>query len=108
MPGLRLGGILVVHGAGGVSGELADNELLSVPLGNKLPPDRAYLVGVVDPDLLLGKPKHGDFLGSLRQGGLLRSHTQERTAFPRLLGSGWYDLPRPPRGVHLSIWIHVS
>ena len=45
-PGLRLGGTLVVRGAGGVDRGLADNELLSVPLGNELPPDREHLVGL--------------------------------------------------------------
>ena len=76
-----------VRGAGGVGGGLADNELLSASLGNELPPNRAHLVGIVDLDLLPGKPEREDFPGTLRQGGLLQSHTQERTAFPRLLGS---------------------
>ena len=46
-PGLQLGGTLVVRGASGVGGGLADNELLSAPLGIKL-------VGVVDLGLLPG------------------------------------------------------
>ena len=66
-PGLRLGGTLVVRGASGISRGLADNEQLSAPLGIELPPDRAHLVGVIDLDLLPGKPEHVDFPGSLRQ-----------------------------------------
>ena len=106
-PGLRLGGTLVVHGASGVGGGLADNELLSAPLGNELPPGRAHLLGAVDPDHLPGKPTPKGFPGSLRPGGLLRSHKQERKAFPLLLGLGWCDLPTPLLGVHLSIRTHV-
>ena len=74
--GFRLGQILVVCGAGGVSGGLADNELLSAPLGNELPPGRAHLLGAVDPDHLPGKPTPKGFPGSLQPGGLLRSHKQ--------------------------------
>ena len=55
-PGLRLGGILVVRGAGGVGGGLADNELLSAPLGIELPPDIEHLVGAVDLGLPPGRP----------------------------------------------------
>ena len=55
-PGLRLGGTLVVRGAGGVGGGLVDNKLFSAPLGIELPPDRAHLVGVIGLDLLPGKP----------------------------------------------------
>ena len=46
--GLRLGGILVVRGAGGVGRGLADNELLLALLGIELPPYRAHLVGIID------------------------------------------------------------
>ena len=55
-PGLRLGGTLVVRGAGGVGGGLADNRLFSAPLGIELPPGREHLIAAVDLDLLPGRP----------------------------------------------------
>ena len=54
--GLRLGGILVVRGAGGVGGGLADNKLLSAPLGIELPANIEHLVGAVDLGLPPGRP----------------------------------------------------
>ena len=55
-PGLRLGGILVVRGAGGVGGGLADNKLFSALLGIELPPGREHFVNAIDLDLLPGRP----------------------------------------------------
>ena len=55
-PGLRLGWFLVVRGAGGSGGGLANSELLSAPLSIALPPGREHLVATVGLDLLLGKP----------------------------------------------------
>ena len=55
-PGLRLGGSLVVRGAGGSGGGLANSELLSAPLSIALPPGREHPVSTVGLDLLPSKP----------------------------------------------------
>jgi len=64
---LRLGGFLVVRGAGGSGGGLAGSELPSTPLDTELAPGRERLVADVDIDPLLGRPWHGGFSGSLQQ-----------------------------------------
>ena len=54
--GLRLGWFLVVRGAGGSGGGLANSELLSAPLSIALPPGREHPVSTVGLDLLPSKP----------------------------------------------------
>ena len=47
---------MVVRGAGGGGGGLADGKLLSAPIGIALPPGRECLVATADLDLLPGRP----------------------------------------------------
>ena len=54
--GLRFGVSMVVRGAGGGRGGLANVELLSAPIGIALPPGRERLVAIIDLDLLPSRP----------------------------------------------------
>ena len=70
-------------------------------VGNILLPLLVLIFFLVSPDTRASQ-------GHLARGGLLRRHTQERTVSLMLLNSGWFDLPKPPPEVHLSIRTHVS
>ena len=47
---------MVVRGAGGGGGGLADGKLFSAPIGIALPPGRERLVAIIDLDLLPSRP----------------------------------------------------
>ena len=99
---------MVVRGAGGSGRGPVDSELLSTRLDTEFPPGRVRLVGVAGLDLLPGKSELRGFLGSLRPGIQPRRRRRGRKASRLLHGSGWFDWPKPPRGVHLSNQCRVS